>query len=382
MRFEVSSSTIQQLIQTVSKVIVPKSNIPILECVLFEVKGNYLTITGADPGMRLEATIEINNLSGEDGRFAVLQRVLLDPIKEMPEQPITFTVNYVEGAKEYESQIDYQSGKYTFLASPADAYPEAFSLGQEPQTIMIKASDLMMAINATLYATSNDDRRPIMTGIYCDLFTDKVVFVGSDARMLVRHQNTNVHADCNAGFSMPKKVATMLSRSLLAHEDDDLMVKMSFSSKVIRVELPSFVLTALLVEGKFPNYNSVIPTSGPFMVTVDRQLLLSAARRISVFASESTNMLKFDFGPDGILLSANDLDFSVAAQEHVKADCPADINLKTGFESKAFQSALTAITSSEIKLYLTDQTRACVIEPCDYPEYIDQCTLILPMKII
>lgn len=382
MKFEVSSSTIQQLIQTVSKVIVPKNNIPILDCILFEIEGNSLTIIGSDSGMRLEATIEVNNLSGENGRFAVLQRVLLDPIREMPEQPITFTVNYAEGAKNYESQIDYQSGKYNFLASPADSYPEPFKTSPEgTHSISIKASDLLMAINGTLFATSSDERRPIMTGIFCDIFTDKMVFVGSDARMLVKHQNANVHAECNAGFSLPKKAATMLCRSLLAHEEEDAMIKISFDAFVFRVELDAFTLTGRLLEGRYPNYNSVIPTSSPFVVTVDRQLLISAVRRISVFASESTNMIRFEFTPQGIMLEANDLDFSVAAQEHVNADCPSDINLKTGFESKAFQAALGAITSDEIRLCLTDQTRACVIEPCDYPEYIDQCSLILPMKL-
>ncbi|GAD07670.1 DNA polymerase III subunit beta [Porphyromonas crevioricanis] len=378
MKFEVSSSKMQQLLQAVSRVITPRVNIPILECVLFELKGNTLRLTGADPGTRLEGELEVNNLTGEDGSFAILQRVLLDPIKEMPEQPITFDVDL----KTLNAQINYNSGQYTFVVKEADTYPRPLDDDETKQSLHISVGNLLKGINATLFATSNDDRRPIMTGVYMDIFQDKIVFVGSDGKMLVRQQNYEVKATEKMGFCLPKKVATLISRSLLQHEDNDDMIEMIYSEKFIQLRLPSYTLSGRLLEGRYPNYNSVIPTQWPLEVVVDRLLLLSAAKRVSVFASESANMLRFEFSPEGIKLSANDFDFSVSAEEMVKADCPADIDLKMGFESTVLQATLQAINSSEVKLCLTDQVRACVIVPCDSEESIDQASLILPMRLI
>ncbi|GAD05447.1 DNA polymerase III beta subunit [Porphyromonas crevioricanis JCM 15906] len=378
MKFEVSSSKMQQLLQAVSRVITPRVNIPVLECVLFELKGNTLRLTGADPGTRLEGELEVNNLTGEDGSFAILQRVLLDPIKEMPEQPITFDVDL----KTLNAQINYNSGQYTFVVKEADTYPRPLDDDETKQSLHISVGNLLKGINATLFATSNDDRRPIMTGVYMDIFQDKIVFVGSDGKMLVRQQNYEVKATEKMGFCLPKKVATLISRSLLQHEDNDDMIEMIYSEKFIQLRLPSYTLSGRLLEGRYPNYNSVIPTQWPLEVVVDRLLLLSAAKRVSVFASESANMLRFEFSPEGIKLSANDFDFSVSAEEMVKADCPADIDLKMGFESTVLQATLQAINSSEVKLCLTDQVRACVIVPCDSEESIDQASLILPMRLI
>ncbi len=379
MKFEVSSSKIQQLLQAVSRVIVPRNSLPVLECVLFDLKGNTLRLTGSDTGTRLEGEIEVNNLTGEDGSFAVLQRVLLDPIKEMPEQPITFEVD----ASTLNAQINYNSGQYSFVVKDANTYPAPVDDEETKQRLSLSVGDLLKGINATLFATSNDDRRPIMTGVLMDILQDKIVFVGSDGKMLVRQQNYNIKgSETKSGFCLPKKVATLISRSLLQHEDPGAVIEMTYSEKFVCFKLPSYTLSARLLEGRYPNYNSVIPTQWPLEVTVDRQLLLSAAKRISVFASESTSMLRFEFSPEGIKLSANDIDFSVSAEELVKADCPADINLKMGFESSVLQATLQAINGTEVKLCLTDQVRACVIIPCETEENIDQASLILPMRLI
>ncbi len=375
MKFEVASNMMLQHLQLIARVIASRSTLPILESVLFELEGDKLRLTAADMANRMSTELTVNNIGGENGTFAVPERILLEPLKELPDQPIAFEVNTDSKA----AQIAYSNGHYTFVVQDASTYPQAAALSQDAITSVLPAESLMSGLSATLFATSQDERRPIMTGVYMDFFEDKLVFVGSDGQILVKQEDANVRSSQRSAFCLPRK-ACLLLRSVLPKLEGN--VQLTYDSNYLHIELGDYTLTARLLEGRYPNYNSVIPTSNPYEVKVDRLQLLSGAKRVAIFSNPATSMLRMEFTPDGIRLSANDIDFSVAAEEHVAADCPADMNMRIGFKSDVFQTILQGMSSDEVIMTLADQTRAGLILPAENEPGISLCNLLLPMKLI
>ncbi len=375
MKFEVASNMMLQHLQLIARVIASRSTLPILESVLFELEGDKLRLTAADMANRMSTELTVNNIGGENGTFAVPERILLEPLKELPDQPIAFEVNTDSKA----AQIAYSNGHYTFVVQDASTYPQAAALSQDAITSVLPAESLMSGLSATLFATSQDERRPIMTGVYMDFFEDKLVFVGSDGQILVKQEDANVRSSQRSAFCLPRK-ACLLLRSVLPKLEGN--VQLTYDSNYLHIELGDYTLTARLLEGRYPNYNSVIPTSNPYEVKVDRLQLLSGAKRVAIFSNPATSMLRMEFTPEGIRLSANDIDFSVAAEEHVAADCPADMNMRIGFKSDVFQTILQGMSSEEVIMTLADQTRAGLILPAENEPGISLCNLLLPMKLI
>ncbi len=375
MKFEVASNMMLQHLQLIARVIASRSTLPILESVLFELEGDKLRLTAADMANRMSTELTVNNIGGENGTFAVPERILLEPLKELPDQPIAFEVNTDSKA----AQIAYSNGHYTFVVQDASTYPQAAALSQDAIISVLPAESLMSGLSATLFATSQDERRPIMTGVYMDFFEDKLVFVGSDGQILVKQEDANVRSSQRSAFCLPRK-ACLLLRSVLPKLEGN--VQLTYDNNYLHIELGDYTLTARLLEGRYPNYNSVIPTSNPYEVKVDRLQLLSGAKRVAIFSNPATSMLRMEFTPDGIRLSANDIDFSVAAEEHVAADCPADMNMRIGFKSDVFQTILQGMSSEEVIMTLADQTRAGLILPAENEPGISLCNLLLPMKLI
>ncbi|WP_373811429.1 DNA polymerase III subunit beta [Porphyromonas loveana] len=375
MKFEVASNMMLQHLQLIARVIASRSTLPILESVLFELEGDKLRLTAADMANRMSTELTVNNIGGENGTFAVPERILLEPLKELPDQPIAFEVNTDSKA----AQIAYSNGHYTFVVQDASTYPQAAALSQDAITSVLPAESLMSGLSATLFATSQDERRPIMTGVYMDFFEDKLVFVGSDGQILVKQEDANVRSSQRSAFCLPRK-ACLLLRSVLPKLEGN--VQLTYDNNYLHIELGDYTLTARLLEGRYPNYNSVIPTSNPYEVKVDRLQLLSGAKRVAIFSNPATSMLRMEFTPEGIRLSANDIDFSVAAEEHVAADCPADMNMRIGFKSDVFQTILQGMSSEEVIMTLADQTRAGLILPAENEPGISMCNLLLPMKLI
>lgn len=375
MKFEVASNMMLQHLQLIARVIASRSTLPILESVLFELEGDKLRLTAADMANRMSTELTVNNIGGENGTFAVPERILLEPLKELPDQPIAFEVNTDSKA----AQIAYSNGHYTFVVQDASTYPQAAALSQDAITSVLPAESLMSGLSATLFATSQDERRPIMTGVYMDFFEDKLVFVGSDGQILVKQEDANVRSSQRSAFCLPRK-ACLLLRSVLPKLEGN--VQLTYDNNYLHIELGDYTLTARLLEGRYPNYNSVIPTSNPYEVKVDRLQFLSGAKRVAIFSNPATSMLRMEFTPDGIRLSANDIDFSVAAEEHVAADCPADMNMRIGFKSDVFQTILQGMSSDEVIMTLADQTRAGLILPAENEPGISLCNLLLPMKLI
>ena len=358
MKFTVTSNDLLLQLQAVAKVINQKSvaAVPVLENILFELQGNILTLTAADQSNRLTCALEVNNL-GEDGSFAVRSNIILDAIKELSDQPIEIDVDS-EGGK---ATITYSNGHYSFLSTSADIYPQGIEL-DEARTIVMPAQSLLKGLERTLYAASDDDTRPIMTGVYLDFFPEKLITVASDGRILVRYTDSNIKCGETASFCLPARIAQLLTRGILAKEASEVTI--SFDGRNASFSMPSGSLTARLLEGKFPNYNSVIPTSSVHNIIVDKDQLFFASKRVSLF-------------------SGQDLDLSIAAEETISCSGQqAGTRLRIGFDFSYLQRLLQNVASEQIQFSLNDQTRAGVITPLTSDEGIDITALIIPMKLL
>ena len=334
MKFTVTSNDLLLQLQAVAKVINQKSvaAVPVLENILFELQGNILTLTAADQSNRLTCALEVNNL-GEDGSFAVRSNIILDAIKELSDQPIEIDVDS-EGGK---ATITYSNGHYSFLSTSADIYPQGIEL-DEARTIVMPAQSLLKGLERTLYAET-------------------------------------------ASFCLPARIAQLLTRGILAKEAGEVTI--SFDGRNASFSMPSGSLTARLLEGKFPNYNSVIPTSSVHNIIVDKDQLFFASKRVSLFSNRASSLVILDFADDSIRITGQDLDLSIAAEETISCSGQqAGTRLRIGFDFSYLQRLLQNVASEQIQFSLNDQTRAGVITPLTSDEGIDITALIIPMKLL
>ncbi|MGM9759429.1 MAG: DNA polymerase III subunit beta [Parabacteroides sp.] len=372
MKFDVSSTALLSRLQSISKVIAAKNTLPILDNFLFHLEGNLLTITAADAETRLVTSIEVMNVQGS-GLFAIGAKILLDPLKELPEQPLTFDIN----DDNLEIFIHFQNGKYNFIGQKGDAYPQQKPLKENAITFAMKAEELLKGISCTLFATSDDPMRPVMNGIYFDMHTNDLTFVASDGHKLVRLRNLAVGVPQNSTFVLPKKPANLL-RNLLAKESD--MVCIKFDDNNAYVQCSSFEMVCRLTEGRYPNYNSVIPVENPYRVTIDRISLLAALKRVSVFSNQSIGLVKLDIKAGQMIVSAQDIDFSTSAEEYIVCQFEGE-ELSIGFKATYLIEILSNLSSDEVVMELADPSRAGLILPEKNEENEDLLMLLMPMML-
>lgn len=377
MKFSVASGVLMPHLQIVAKAISLKSTnaLPVLSNILFELQGNTLTLTAADLNNRLTTRLEVNN-EGSDGSFMVNERIIQDALRELPDQPITIEVS----DSDYKSTLSYSNGQYNFLAANAETFPASISLQEGGRSIELSAESLLAGLNGTRFAAGTDDRRPIMTGVLLDFLADRLVYVASDGRILVRYTDTRVACGEPARICLPATVCKLLATSLLSREHGT--VRLSFDAKYLVVELGDFILTARLLEGTYPAYNTVIPPNSPHHVTINREALLAAARRISICANKASKLVLLDIEADKISLKANDIDFSTAAEEVIVAESEDIERLRIGFDFELLKALLESLDSDQIELALSDQTRAGIITPLTVAEGIEILSLIIPLKLI
>ena len=372
MKFIVSSAALYSHLQAISRVINSKSTLPILDCFLFNIEGNKLSITASDNETTLDTMLEIVESDG-DFQFAIPSKTLLDAIKELPEQPITFDVN----TQSMEVAIQYMNGKYAMMAQSADEYPMAALMGENSVSFTIEADTLLGGINRTLFATADDELRPVMNGIYFDIFNDNVTLVASDGHKLVRYRLYSVTSDEKAAFILPKKPAALL-KNLLAKEAGE--IKITFDDRNATFEMPTHRMICRLIEGRYPNYNSVIPQNNPFKVTIDRAAMLSALRRVSVFSSQSSSLIKLRMGNNELLISAQDVDFSTSAEE--KLTCSYEGNpMSIGFKATFLMDILANINGQDVVIEVSDPSRAGVLVPAEQTEAEELLMLLMPMML-
>jgi len=372
MRFDVSSSALLARLQSVSKVIASKNTLPILDCFLFQLDGNQLTITASDVETRLVTTLEVMNMEGA-GLFAVSAKILLEPLKKLPEQPLTFDIN----DDNLEIFIYFENGKYNFIGQKGDTYPQQKPLNESTVTLTMESDILLGGINRTLFATAEDELRPVMNGIFFDISTANLTFASSDGHKLVRLRNNSVQADSQASFILPKKPANVL-KSILSRTSEH--VKIQFDENTAHVTTNNFQMVCRLIEGRYPNYNSVIPHDNPNKLTIDRASFLYALERVTVFSNPGSSLVKLQLSSDLMVMSAQDIDFATSAEE--KINCRYNgMDMNIGFRGTVLIEMLTNINSSDIILALADPSRAGVIIPVENEENEELLMLLMPMVL-
>ena len=372
MRFDVSSTALLSRLQSISKVIASKNSLPILDSFLFHLEGEKLTITASDAETRLVTSIEVMNTQG-NGIFAVSSKILLDPLKELPEQPLTFDIN----DNNLEIFIHFQNGKYNFIGQKGDTYPQQKPLNENAISILVDAQMLANGISRSLFATADDELRPVMNGVYFDIHTDDLTFVASDGHKLVRLRNFSVKSPERASFILPKKPATLL-KGLLTKEEG--MVNIQFDDNNAYLHCANFEMVCRLIEGRYPNYNSVIPQANPFKVTIDRVSFLNALKRVSVFSNPASSLVKLHLKGNEMVVSAQDIDFSTSAEEKIVCNYDGD-ELNIGFKATYLIEILSNINSEEILFELADPSRAGLIIPSENEENEDLLMLLMHMML-
>lgn len=372
MRFTVSSTALSSKLNMLAKVIGGKNSLPILDCFLFQVANGEMTITASDSDNIIKSSIELTENEGE-GEFCIPNRVILDALKELPEQPLSFDIDTDDT---FAIKISYQNGLYNFTAQSAEEYPHAQGVNDAAHTVTIDAAILIDNISRSIFATANDQLRPVMNGIYFDLTADALNIVASDGHKLVRNKNFSIKSDTPAAFDLPKKPATLL-KNILSREEGDVTIK--FDDKSAEILFADGTLRCVLYEGRYPNYNSVIP-SNPNEVTVDRKALLSALRRVMPFASESSQLVRLRIDGSHMELSSEDVDFATSAKEQLICE-NAGTNMSIGFKGSSLQEILNNLTSDQVVFQLADPSRAGVIIPAEQPENEDVLMLLMPMLL-
>jgi DNA polymerase-3 subunit beta len=373
MNFTVSSSLLSSRLQTISRVINSKNTIPVLDCVLFELEGNKLTLTASDPDNTLNTSIEVVDCS-EDFSFAISAKILIDSLKEIAEQPIRFDVK----KDTLETTIFYQNGKYSLVGQNADEYPGAAVLGEGAVAISVPTKVLSSGISCSLFATADDEVRPVMCGVYFDFTPESITMVASDGHKLVRCRDYSVTGAEKSAFILPKKPATLLKNLLGKEEQEDVYVE--FDGRFAMFDMGDYKLVSRLFDGRYPNYNSVIPAGNPYRITVDRMALISALRRVSVFASESSALIKLHVDGNTLTVSAQDIDFSTSAEERIMCDYTG-IPMSIGFKGTYLLDILNGLGGQDTIVELADMGRAGVFVPAEQEEGEDLLMLLMPMML-
>ena len=373
MRFTVSSSALSSKLNMLAKVIGSKNSLPILDCFLFQVANGEMSITASDSDNVIKSTLALTDHDGE-GEFCVPNRVILDALKELPEQPLHFDVDAAGEAVAI--KIVYQNGLYNFTGQSAEDYPRTQSMNDACTTVSLPTEMLINNISRSLFATANDELRPVMNGIYFDLTADALAIVASDGHKLVRSKNFTIKSESPSAFNLPKKPASLL-KNILSKDGDDAIIK--FDDRSAEIQFTDGVMRCRLIDGRYPNYNSVIPNN-PNEVTVDRRGLQSALRRVLPFASESSQLIRFHIESGRFEVSSEDIDFSTSAKEQLSCEYNGS-PISIGFKGSSLMEILGNITSDNIIIQLADPSRAGIIVPAEQPENEDILMLIMPMLL-
>lgn len=372
MKFEVLSSDLMSHLAAISRVLLSKNPMPILDYFRFDIGEERLTVTASDGSTTMITSIAIQAVEG-NGAFVVPAKTIMDPLKEMPQQQLTIEVDNGN----YEVIVSYANGKYNFIGGNADEYPRVKALEENYRSFDVNAQSLLNGIQSTLFATAEDELRPVMNGIYFDIKADRVIFVASDSKKLVRLINEVTEPGFESNFILPKKPANLLKNII---SKDQLLCTVSFDSKSARFQLGDYELICTLIEGRYPRYEVVIPKNNTNRLTIDRQSFLSALRRIAVFANSATNQVKFDLEASSLTISAQDVDYSTSGTETLTCSYEGT-PMSIGFRANFLIEILNTITAQDVEVLLSDPARAGLVAPVQNNEGEKLLMLIMPMML-
>ena len=372
MKFTVSSSALLSVLSMTGKVINNKSSLPILEHFLMELKDGVLRVTASDSETTLIGTLEVENVELE-GMVAAPAKVLLDVLKECSEMPLTFDVN----ENTWEIKITWHSGGSSVPGANPVSYPTNKTLAEDKTEVTMDVDTLVNGINKTIFATADDDFKPMMNGVFFNIEQNGITYVATDGHKLVKF-TTEHNGENAASFILPKKPANLLKTMLLKEEED---VTVSFDKSNAVFTLKNYILICRLIEGDYPNYNAVIPAANPNKILIDRIEFLNGIKRVAVCANSATNLIRLDVADNKLTLTAQDVNFYVSANESL--NCSYDgTPISIGFKSIFLVEILSNIETPTVLVELADSTRAGVFKPVyDDAQSSDTLMLLMPMII-
>jgi DNA polymerase-3 subunit beta len=370
MKFIVSSTYLLKQLQILGGVINNNNTLPILDNFLFELKQTTLIVSASDLETTMSSTLEVESES--NGSVAIPARLLLDTLKTFPEQPLTFIIeenNTVE--------ISSNHGKYALAYANSEEFPKAVSL-ENPSKTLFSGDILATAINKTIFAAGNDDLRPVMSGVFFQFSTESLTFVATDAHKLVKYQRTDISATENAEFIMPKKPLNLLKGILTANDTE---VTMEYNESNARFRFDNIDLICRLIDGKYPNYEAVIPKENPNQLTIARNQFLNSVKRVSIFSNKTTHQIRLKIAGAELNISAEDIDYSNKAEERLTCDYQGD-DLQIGFNSRFLTEMLNNLTSDDVSLEMSLPNRAGILTPIDGLDEGEQITmLVMPVML-
>lgn len=370
MKFIVSSSYLLKQLQVLGGIINNNNTLPILDNFLFNLEGNSLTVSASDLETTISSKLEVE--SSETGMVCIPAKLLLETLKTFPEQPLTFTVednNTIE--------ISSNHGKYALAYASGEEFPSAVEL-KDPSATIVQGDILATAISKTIFASGNDDLRPVMSGVFFQFSTDNLVFVATDAHKLVKYTRDDISASQTAEFIMPKKPLTLL-KSILAGSEEDVTIEYNDSNAKFVFENTTMVCR--LIDGKYPNYEAVIPKENPNKLIIDRNQFLNSVRRVSIFSSKTTHQIRLKIAGAELNISAEDVDYSNKAEERLTCDYQGD-DMQIGFNSRFLTEMLNNLTSDEVSLEMSLPNRAGILTPVDGLDEGENVTmLVMPVML-
>lgn len=373
MKFIVSSSELLTPLQAISRVISSKNSMSILDNFLFQLSGNTLTITASDLETTVQTSLPIAEVETE-GTVAIPAKLLTDSLKEFPEQPLEFSLN----PENLLIDISWAKGKFQLPGVPGDDYPELPALKEDSTLFYLPASTLLEGISRSLYATAEEELRPVMNGILFDLTEDQIVMVASDAHKLICYTRKDVAASQVSKFILPKKPASVM-KNLLPKMTGEIQV--NFDDKNAIFLFPNYRLVCRLVEGNYPAYRSVIPTNNSNKAVIDRVELLNSVRRVAVCSNQASNLIRLKLEQDEITISAQNLDFSISGYERISCQYSGDA-MEIGFKWVFLAEILSNLPGQDVSLELSDPSRAGLLIPLALNDANEElCALIMPLMI-
>ncbi|MBM3439244.1 MAG: DNA polymerase III subunit beta [Bacteroidetes bacterium] len=369
MKFIVSSSALLKQLHQIGGVINTNTVLPILEDFLFEIQKNKLTVVATD----LETVMKIHmDIEAKDsGRVCIPAKILLDTLKNLPDQPLTFNID-----KNYAIEITSDNGKYKVMGENPDNFPKE-PAADDTTGFATSSGALVTAINKTIFAVSNDDLRPAMTGVYFELDKKGLTFVATDAHRLVRYKRTDISCPKSDHFIVPKKPLNLLKSALPDNNDE---IKISYNTNHLFVDHGTTRLICRLIDARFPDYKVVIPQDNPYTMTVSRNDFQGALRRVSVFSNKSTNQVVLSITGSELQLAAQDVDFSFEGNERMKCQYDGD-DMQIAFNAKFLIEMLSALETEEVRMELSASTKAGLLKPGEKEENEEVLMLVMPLML-
>ena len=370
MRFIVSTSTLLKQLQAVNGASSSSTVLPILENFLFEIKDGSLTISATDLQTSMTTSLPVE--SKEDGKVAVPSKILLETLKTLPDQPVAFSVD----AQTFAIEISAGDGKYKLSGENGEDFPRIPAV-ENASSVSMPASVLAEAINKTIFAVSNDDLRPAMTGVYCQLSPQNITFVATDAHKLVRYRRNDTKSDTAASFILPKKALTLLKASL---GTDDSAVSLEYNSTSAFFRFGNINLICRLIDERYPDYDAVIPQNNPNKLTLDRSLFLNSLRRVVIFANKTTHQVRLKINGSELNISSEDVDFSNEAHERLSCQYEGE-DMEIGFNAKFLIEMLGNLEGDEVTLEMSTPNRAGLLIPQTNNDNENVLMLVMPVML-